>query len=876
MGIRASSGGQLNGGNTGGGGGSGITVEQVQDIVSEAVVAETEIEGLRLTSVYDDALGKLKLNLATQGAPITNVVPASVVIKNSGVPVGSAKEFNFSGAGIQSINLANDIATINVQGGGAGSLEVSKDGGVRSPVTALDFVGANLTVDGDTATITIDADLAKSAYDLAVENGFVGTVNQWLLSLIGAQGAQGPQGPAGADGAQGPQGPAGQRGAKGDQGTSVTLQGSVQSISDLPASGTAGDGWIVQDNGDLYIWNSVTYTWNNVGQIVGPQGNEGPVGPQGPQGPAGAVGPQGPQGIQGPPGVGAGSALNLYANDIAQGSVEALNFIGADVVIDNNIGTITITGGTGAVDSVNGLTGTVVLSSDEIVEGTTNQYFTNARFDNRFNTKTTDSLIEGSSNFYFTNSRFDSRLATKTADNIAEGTNNLYFTNSRFDSRLSTKTTDNIAEGSSNRYFTDARARGAVSTANISGPGSISYSPSTGVISYVGPTNTEIRSAFSAGTGINITNGQIAVNAIPNSALANSSLTIAGKTVSLGGTASITVGDLSGVDIATNAPTAGQALVWDGSKWVPGAPTAAGTVSSVNSKSGIVVLTSSDIAEGTNKYYTDARSRAAISTSGWSNLSYNNSTGVITITAPTTDNVTEGTTNKYYTDARFDTRLASKSTSNLAEGTNLYYTQSRFDTAFAAKSTSNLAEGTNLYYTDARADARIAAANLQDLADVTSTTPNAGQVLKWNGTAWAPANDQAGAGIYSVTAQVDYDPSGNLTGVTVLNGTATATITNATSAACEVTFEFTGAQQPPLTTVVYGYQRVTNVYVQRAVDANFTKRVVAGGGTSGAPTAFTSFSAGTNTMVLSLTRTLTGASASAGQTTHCVVQFTLV
>jgi hypothetical protein len=478
---------------------------------------------------------------------------------------------------------------------------------------------------------------------------------------------------------------------------------------------------------------------------------------------------------------------------------------------------------------------------------------------------------------------------------------------------LSTKTTDNIAEGSSNKYFTDARARGAVSTANISGPGSIAYSSSTGVISYTGPTNTEIRSAFSAGTGISITSGQIAVNAIPNSALLNSSVTVAGKTVSLGGSTTIAVGDLSGVDITTNAPVSGQALVWDGSKWVPGAPTAAGTVSSVNSKSGIVVLTSSDIAEGTNKYYTDTRARAAISTSGWSNLSYNNSTGVITITAPTTDNVTEGTTNKYYTDARFDTRLAAKSTTNLAEGTNLYYTQGRFDTAFGAKSTTNLAEGTNLYYTDtrantafdarlpgafdtrlatksttnlaegtnlyftdARADARIAAANLKDLADVTSTAPGVGQVLKWNGTAWAPANDQAGAGIFAVTCQVDYDASGNLTGATVLNGSATATVSNATSAACEVTFEFTGAQSPPLTTTVYGYQRVTNVYVQRAVDANFTKRVVAGGGTSGAPTAFTSFSSGTNTMVLSLTKALTGASASPGQTTHCVVQFTLV
>lgn len=598
MGIRASSGGQLNGGNTGGGGG-GVTVEQVQDIVSESVTAGTEIEGLRLTSVYDDALGKLRLNLATQGAPITNVVPASVVIKNSGMPVGSAKEFNFAGAGIQSITLTDDVATINVEGGGEGisGINISQNGGAESQVTALNFIGATVTVGEDGATISID-------------------------------------------------------------------------------------------------------------------------------------------------------------------------------------------GGSSSVGSVNGQTGTVILSTDEVQEGTTNQYYTNNRFDQRFNVKTTDNLTEGSGNLYFTNSRFDQRLATKTADNIAEGSSNLYFTNSRFDSRFNTKTTDNVAEGSTNKYFTDARAR----------------------------------AAFSAGTGISINGGVVSVNAIPNSGLQNSSVTIAGKTVALGGSATIAVGDLSNVDLVTDAPDLGQALVWNGTKWVPGAPTASGTVTNVNGQDGIVVLTTSEIDEGSNLYYTTARAN--------------------------TD---------------FDARLPGA-----------------FDTRLATKSTTNLAEGTNLYYTDARVDARVATTNLSALADVTADAPSVNQVLKWNGTAWAPAYDLAGAGIFSVTAQIDYDPSGNLTGVTVLNGTATATVTNATSAACEVTFEFTGASNPPLTTVVYGYQRVTNVYVQRAVDANFTKRVIAGGGTSGAPTAFTSFSAGANTMVLSLTKALTGASASAGQTTHCVVQFTLV
>jgi len=37
----------------------------------------------------------------------------------------------------------------------------------------------------------------KSAYQLAVDNGFVGTLNQWLASLIGAAGPAGPAGSSG-------------------------------------------------------------------------------------------------------------------------------------------------------------------------------------------------------------------------------------------------------------------------------------------------------------------------------------------------------------------------------------------------------------------------------------------------------------------------------------------------------------------------------------------------------------------------------------------------------------------------------------------------------------------------------------------------------
>lgn len=83
-----------------------------------------------------------------------------------------------------------------------------------------------------------------------------------------------------------------------------------------------------------------------------------------------------------------------------------------------------------------------------------------------------------------------------------------------------------------------------------------------------------------------------------------------------------------------------------------------------------------------------------------------------------TSNITEGS-NLYYTQARFDAALAAKSTTNLSEGTNLYYTDARTDARIAlntganlnlsSKDTDDLSEGTtNKYFTDERVDDRVA------------------------------------------------------------------------------------------------------------------------------------------------------------------------
>ena len=82
-------------------------------------------------------------------------------------------------------------------------------------------------------------------------------------------------------------------------------------------------------------------------------------------------------------------------------------------------------------------------------------------------------------------------------------------------------------------------------------------------------------------------------------------------------------------------------------------------------------LTTANISEVTNLYYTDARARAAISVTG--SGSYNSSTGVITVTGGVTSVNTL-------------TGAVTLTTTNIAEGTNLYYTDARVATYLTTNS----------------------------------------------------------------------------------------------------------------------------------------------------------------------------------------------
>lgn len=270
-------------------------------------------------------------------------------------------------------------------------------------------------------------------------------------------------------------------------------------------------------------------------------------------------------------------------------------------------------------------------------------------------------------------------------------------------------TTSIVAEGT-NLYYTDARSRAAISE-NITG---LEYSSASGIFSlangYLIPTQAmlDAKQDDLNGTGIvkstagtisyltdNTANWDAAYNDKINSA------SVSGTTTKV-----LTLNQQDGGTITAS--------------WTDDNTDA---VTSVFGRTGAVIATNGDyttsqVTEGTNLYFTNARVHDAIS----ANAPLSEVSGVVSISqAGASTNgflsssdwntfngkenfLASGTTAQYY---RGDKTFQTLDTLAVPENTNLYYTQARFDTAFGNKSTTNLAEGTNLYYTDARARAAI-------------------------------------------------------------------------------------------------------------------------------------------------------------------------
>ena len=205
-------------------------------------------------------------------------------------------------------------------------------------------------------------------------------------------------------------------------------------------------------------------------------------------------------------------------------------------------------------------------------------------------------------------------------------------------------------------------------------------------------------------------------------------------------------------------------------------------------------VSTADIPEQTNLYYTDARADARISNAVLSALSN------VHTAAPTdgqvlawdngnsrwapadrghtsTDTLTEGSSNLYYTNAR-----ARASISLGSAGAQAYNNSTGVLTI--PGTTDHITEGSNEFYTNAKADARIAAASINALSDVNTSGIADGQVLMYNGSNFVAQSPAMGvtevvksgtttSGVMTVTAQ-SFDTSSST--ATRVGGSVTLTL----------------------------------------------------------------------------------------------------
>lgn len=81
---------------------------------------------------------------------------------------------------------------------------------------------------------------------------------------------------------RGPQGEQGAPGEKGEDGTGVNIKGAVDTSASLPGTGEEGDAYVVNDTGNLWVWDVDSSAFVDTGaQIKGPQGDPGPKGDPG-------------------------------------------------------------------------------------------------------------------------------------------------------------------------------------------------------------------------------------------------------------------------------------------------------------------------------------------------------------------------------------------------------------------------------------------------------------------------------------------------------------------------------------------------------------------------------------------------------------------
>ena len=535
---------------------------------------------------------------------------------------------------------------------------------------------------------------------------------------------------------------------------------------------------------------------------------------------------------------------------------------------------------------------TVLTSTDQLAEGSTNLWYSDARVENVLSNSTTTDIAEGA-NLYYTNDRFDDRLNTHilagTGINIVTGTNNV----KTISATVSSLDFSNITN-------TPTTLAGYGITDNVQGP--------QGETGDTGPTGLTGAQGIQGPEGPKGDTGDAGIQGPQGLQGSQGPQGLKGDT-----------GD-AGADSTVPGPQGPQGLKGDTGDQGPVGP--AGADSTVPGPQGDAGADGADGAPGPQGLKGDKGDTGDTGAQGPAGndgadgadgtTDYNLLTNKPTIPSDINDlSDADGLLGSGGSETLFgltDTTISSISNDQILsydtsdgkwKNVSLnahpdFFSSSDFSTAFSAKTTNDLGDvdtsgitsgqflmwdGSKFIAQTVNSSTTVDLTNesIDELSDVDTSTnsPVNGDVLTWDSTAnsWSPAavtGGGSGGGSSAQYFKVNYATNGSLQSITNTTSDVSASILSSTGGDVEITFS---TNFPPASILIYGYAYQSNEYVVQPFNKDITTRKIAGGGTQGSPTAFGNFSG--TTMTLKLREADTGSSRSFGTTTHAWIMFSM-
>ena len=212
----------------------------------------------------------LLIGVPTAGAAGVSMITGKDV-KNGSImkrDLSAGVQKNLKKRAVNGVNGATGATGATGAKGATGATGIAGKNGVNGKDGAVGPMGPQGPEGADS---TVPGPNGESAYELAVANGYEGTLDEWMDSLKGDEGVRGPVGPAGSEGTpgkdstvEGPRGPQGDVGPVGPAGASGSIAGYeiVAPTGDNEACNTKGHN---NQTGQIESWNKCRISSSNNG-----------------------------------------------------------------------------------------------------------------------------------------------------------------------------------------------------------------------------------------------------------------------------------------------------------------------------------------------------------------------------------------------------------------------------------------------------------------------------------------------------------------------------------------------------------------------------------------------------------------------------------